>query len=87
MQRPPDHHPTDGDDRHGIQRMGGHRPTVGVAHHLGVAVIGRHDQQRARAVDGRSLENGVLADVAPTLLELAGLQAWPGITGRSLLRG
>ena len=40
-----------------------------------------------RAVEGRSLANGVLADVAPTLLELAGLPAWPGITGRSLLRG
>ena len=40
-----------------------------------------------RAVEGRSLADGVLADVAPTLLELAGLPAWPGITGRSLLRG
>jgi 2,3-bisphosphoglycerate-independent phosphoglycerate mutase len=39
-----------------------------------------------RAVAGRSLRDGVLADVAPTLLELAGLPAWPGITGRSLLR-
>jgi len=35
---------------------------------------------------GRALADGVLADVAPTLLELAGLQPWPGITGRSLLR-
>jgi 2,3-bisphosphoglycerate-independent phosphoglycerate mutase len=35
---------------------------------------------------GRSLADGVLADVAPTLLELAGLQPWPGTTGRSLLR-
>ena len=40
-----------------------------------------------RAVEGRTLADGVLADVAPTLLELAGLPAWPGITGRSLLRG
>jgi 2,3-bisphosphoglycerate-independent phosphoglycerate mutase len=38
------------------------------------------------AVDGRSLADGVLADVAPTILELAGLRPWPGITGRSLLR-
>ncbi len=34
---------------------------------------------------GRRLEDGVLADVAPTLLELAGLPGWAGITGRSLL--
>jgi 2,3-bisphosphoglycerate-independent phosphoglycerate mutase len=40
-----------------------------------------------RAVAGRHLADGVLADVAPTLLELAGLPGWPGITGRSLLRG
>jgi 2,3-bisphosphoglycerate-independent phosphoglycerate mutase len=39
-----------------------------------------------RAVDGRHLVDGVLADVAPTLLELAGLPGWPAITGRSLLR-
>jgi 2,3-bisphosphoglycerate-independent phosphoglycerate mutase len=39
-----------------------------------------------RAVAGRRLrETGVLADVAPTILELAGLPAWPGVTGRSLL--
>ena len=37
-------------------------------------------------VRGRSLADGVLADVAPTVLELAGLPSWPGITGRSLLR-
>ena len=41
---------------------------------------------RGRAVDGRRLDDGVLADVAPTLLELAGLPPWPEITGRSLLR-
>jgi len=40
-----------------------------------------------RAVEGRSLADGVLADVAPTLLELAGLPAWSGMTGRSLFRG
>jgi 2,3-bisphosphoglycerate-independent phosphoglycerate mutase len=38
-----------------------------------------------RAVDGRRLHDGVLADVAPTILELAGLQRWDGMTGRSLL--
>jgi 2,3-bisphosphoglycerate-independent phosphoglycerate mutase len=38
------------------------------------------------AVEGRHLADGVLSDVAPTLLELAGLPGWPGITGRSLLR-
>jgi 2,3-bisphosphoglycerate-independent phosphoglycerate mutase len=39
-----------------------------------------------RTVKGRRLGDGVLADVAPTLLELAGLPPWDGITGRSLLR-
>jgi len=39
-----------------------------------------------RSVVGRHLTDGVLADVAPTLLELAGLPGWPGITGISLLR-
>ena len=39
-----------------------------------------------RAVDGKALDDGVLADVAPTILELAGLPRWPGMTGRSLLR-
>ena len=38
-----------------------------------------------RSVEGRALRDGVLADVAPTILELAGLRGWPGITGRSLL--
>jgi bisphosphoglycerate-independent phosphoglycerate mutase (AlkP superfamily) len=38
-----------------------------------------------RSVEDRQLTDGVLADVAPTLLELAGLPGWPGITGRSLL--
>jgi 2,3-bisphosphoglycerate-independent phosphoglycerate mutase len=40
-----------------------------------------------RAMAGRRLRDGVLADVAPTLLELAGLPPWPGVTGRSLLEG
>ncbi len=38
-----------------------------------------------RAVAGAMLRDGVLADVAPTLLELAGLPPWTGMTGRSLL--
>jgi 2,3-bisphosphoglycerate-independent phosphoglycerate mutase len=40
---------------------------------------------RGRAVLGQRLHDGVLADVAPTLLELAGVPGWPEITGRSLL--
>jgi 2,3-bisphosphoglycerate-independent phosphoglycerate mutase len=40
-----------------------------------------------RAVAGRPLRDGVLADVAPTILDLAGLPTWPAITGRSLLTG
>jgi 2,3-bisphosphoglycerate-independent phosphoglycerate mutase len=36
-----------------------------------------------RAVRGRRLVDGVLADVAPTLLELAGLPRWAGMTGSS----
>jgi 2,3-bisphosphoglycerate-independent phosphoglycerate mutase len=38
-----------------------------------------------RAVDGLRLHDGVLADVAPTIVELAGLPRWQGMTGRSLL--
>jgi 2,3-bisphosphoglycerate-independent phosphoglycerate mutase len=38
-----------------------------------------------RVVDGRSLHDGVLADVAPTICELAGLDRWDGMTGTSLL--
>ncbi len=38
-----------------------------------------------RALTGRTLRNGVLADVAPTILDLAGLPRWEGMTGRSLL--
>jgi 2,3-bisphosphoglycerate-independent phosphoglycerate mutase len=40
-----------------------------------------------RSVAGRRLADGVLADVTPTLLELADLPGWPAISGRSLLRG
>jgi len=38
-----------------------------------------------RAVEGRRLDDGVLADVTPTILELAGLPSWPGVAGHSLL--
>jgi 2,3-bisphosphoglycerate-independent phosphoglycerate mutase len=38
-----------------------------------------------RAVEHRRLRDGVLADVAPTLLELAGLPPWRGVTGGWLL--
>jgi hypothetical protein len=37
------------------------------------------------AATGRSLADGVLADVAPTLLELVGEPLFEGITGHSLL--
>jgi 2,3-bisphosphoglycerate-independent phosphoglycerate mutase len=36
-----------------------------------------------RAVRGVRLTDGVLADVAPTLLALAGMPGWDGLTGRS----
>jgi 2,3-bisphosphoglycerate-independent phosphoglycerate mutase len=38
-----------------------------------------------RAAEGRTLRDGILADVAPTLCELAGLPRWPSMTGSSLL--
>jgi 2,3-bisphosphoglycerate-independent phosphoglycerate mutase len=38
------------------------------------------------AMDGRGLADGILADVAPTLLELLGRAPLPEMTGRSLLR-
>jgi 2,3-bisphosphoglycerate-independent phosphoglycerate mutase len=38
-----------------------------------------------RALAGRTLRDGVLADVAPTILDLVGLPRWEGMTGRSLL--
>jgi 2,3-bisphosphoglycerate-independent phosphoglycerate mutase len=37
-----------------------------------------------RAAAGRRLHDGVLADVAPTIVDLAGLPRWDGMTGRSL---
>ena len=39
-----------------------------------------------RAANGLRLDDGVLADVAPTLLALAGLPPLEGMTGRSLVR-
>ena len=39
-----------------------------------------------RSIEGVTLVDGVLADVAPTLLELGGLPVWPGVTGHSLIR-
>ena len=36
-----------------------------------------------RAARGLRLADGVLADVAPTILQLAGLPRWEGMTGRS----
>ena len=44
-----------------------------------IVLIGR------RAV-GLQLRDGVLADVAPTLLAFAGLPPWPGMTGRPLVQ-
>ncbi|HEX8941384.1 MAG TPA: 2,3-bisphosphoglycerate-independent phosphoglycerate mutase [Candidatus Limnocylindrales bacterium] len=38
-----------------------------------------------RAVEGRRLRDGVLADVTPTILELGGLPRFDGVAGRSLL--
>jgi 2,3-bisphosphoglycerate-independent phosphoglycerate mutase len=38
-----------------------------------------------RAVKERRLNDGVLADVAPTILELARIEPWAGLTGKSLL--
>ena len=40
----------------------------------------------AASLDGRRSRDGVLADVAPTLLELAGLPRWAGHDRASLLR-
>jgi 2,3-bisphosphoglycerate-independent phosphoglycerate mutase len=37
-----------------------------------------------RAAIGRRLNDGLLADVAPTIVELAGLERWEGMTGNSL---
>jgi 2,3-bisphosphoglycerate-independent phosphoglycerate mutase len=39
-----------------------------------------------RYMAGRRLEDGRLADVTPTILEIGGLAAWPEVTGHSLLK-
>jgi 2,3-bisphosphoglycerate-independent phosphoglycerate mutase len=61
-------------------RAAGGRPVT--AHSLNpvpIVILGR-------AVTGRALRaTGVLADVAPTLLELGGEPRWPEMTGQSLL--
>jgi 2,3-bisphosphoglycerate-independent phosphoglycerate mutase len=36
-------------------------------------------------VEGARIRDGVLADVAPTICQLANLPGWPGMTGQSLL--
>ena len=38
-----------------------------------------------RSMAGRTLRDGVLSDVAPTILEVAGLPRWAGMTGTSRL--
>jgi 2,3-bisphosphoglycerate-independent phosphoglycerate mutase len=38
-----------------------------------------------RFMDGKRLEDGRLADVTPTILEIGGLAPWPEVTGHSLL--
>jgi 2,3-bisphosphoglycerate-independent phosphoglycerate mutase len=38
-----------------------------------------------RFMDGKRLEDGVLADVTPTILAIGGLEPWPEVDGRSLL--
>jgi 2,3-bisphosphoglycerate-independent phosphoglycerate mutase len=62
-----------------VMRDGDGRPVT--AHSLNpvpIVAVGR-------AVVGRSLHDGVLADVAPTICELGGLPRWDGMTGESLL--
>jgi 2,3-bisphosphoglycerate-independent phosphoglycerate mutase len=38
-----------------------------------------------RYLEGKRLEDGRLADVTPTILEIGGLEPWPDVTGHSLL--
>jgi 2,3-bisphosphoglycerate-independent phosphoglycerate mutase len=38
-----------------------------------------------RYLDGKRLEDGRLADVTPTILDIGGLKPWPGVTGHSLI--
>ena len=60
---------------------------LGIAHHLGVAVVRRDEQRTTSAGDGvTGLSDGRLADIAPTLLQLMGLRQPQAMTGRPLLR-
>jgi 2,3-bisphosphoglycerate-independent phosphoglycerate mutase len=59
-----------------LRDAGGNPVTAHSLNPVPFVLVGR----RAR---GLRLADGVLADVAPTLLELAGLPPWDGMTGRS----
>ncbi len=61
-----------------LRDAGGHPVTAHSLNPVPFVLVGR-------AAEGRRLRDGVLADVAPTLLELAGLPRWEGMTGRSLI--
>ena len=50
-----------------------------------LAEPGARSSSSAESARGLRLADGVLADVAPTLLELAGLPRWAEMTGRSLV--
>jgi 2,3-bisphosphoglycerate-independent phosphoglycerate mutase len=56
----------------------GHPQTAHSLNPVPIVLVGR-------AATGLLLRNGVLADVAPTLLTFAGLPRWEGMTGRSLI--
>ena len=84
MYQPPHHREDRLDVQHALIR----------AHPLGLIISAGADGPIAnpvpflllgRAVQGARLEDGVLADVAPTLLELAELPRWDGVTGTSRL--
>ena len=59
-----------------LRDAGGHPVTAHSLNPVPLLLVGR-------AARGLRLADGVLADVAPTLLELAGLPRWEGMTGRS----
>jgi 2,3-bisphosphoglycerate-independent phosphoglycerate mutase len=61
-----------------MRDAGGHPVTAHSLSPVPVVVAGR-------AVEGRALHDGVLADVAPTICELTGLRRWESMTGTSLL--
>jgi 2,3-bisphosphoglycerate-independent phosphoglycerate mutase len=61
-----------------LRDAGGHPVTAHSLNPVPIVGIGP-------AFVGRGLHDGVLADVAPTILELAGQPRWPEMTGRSLL--